>query len=123
VGCRIIRPDGEVRFVHSIVEAIRDDQGTPVRIAGATQDITEQVKAWELLRESEEHLKDAERLAQLGHWHWDLRDNRVSGSQEMFRIFGKPQNFMPSYEGFLQDLMPHDRERMEQLTDQRFSCE
>ena len=88
VEYRIIRPDGEVRFVRSIVEAIRDDQGAPVRLAGATQDITEQVEARELLRESEQHLKNAERLAQVGHWHWDLRANRVSGSEEVFRIFG-----------------------------------
>ena len=90
---RITRPDGEVRHVRSIVEAIRNDQGAPVRLAGATQDITERVKARELLRESEEHLKKAERLAQVGHWHWDLRANRVSGSEEMFRIFGKPANY------------------------------
>jgi PAS domain S-box-containing protein len=112
---RIIRPDGEVRHVRSIVEAIRNDKGVPVRLAGATQDITERVKARELLRESEEHLKKAERLAQVGHWHLDLRDNRVSGSEEMFRIFGKPNNYIPSYEGFLQDLMPQDRERLERL--------
>jgi two-component system, cell cycle sensor histidine kinase and response regulator CckA len=112
---RIIRPDGEVRHVRSIVEAIRNDEGAPVRLAGATQDITERVKARELLRESEEHLKKAERLAQVGHWHWDLRANRVSGSEEMFRIFGKPNNYIPSYEGFLQDLMPQDRERLGRL--------
>jgi PAS domain S-box-containing protein len=45
VEYRIIRPDGEVRFVRSIVQGIRDDQGVPVRITGATQDITEQVQA------------------------------------------------------------------------------
>src|SRR4029077_15243666 len=38
VEYRIVRPDGEVRFVRSIVEAIRNEQGPPVRIAGATQD-------------------------------------------------------------------------------------
>ena len=115
VEYRIIRPDGEARFVRSIVEVIRNDQGAPVRLAGATQDITEQVEARELLRESEQHLKNAERLAQVGHWHWDLRANRVSGSEEMFRIFGKPKNYIPSYEEFLQDLMPQDRERVERL--------
>jgi PAS domain S-box-containing protein len=38
---RIIRPDGEVRFVHSVFEALRNDQGMAVRIVGATQDITD----------------------------------------------------------------------------------
>jgi PAS domain S-box-containing protein len=112
---RIIRPDGEVRHVRSIVEAIRNDQGAPVRLVGATQDVSEQVKARELLRESEQRLKNAERIAQVGHWHWDVRANRVSGSEEMFRIFGKPDNYIPSYQGFLEDLTPQDRERVERL--------
>ena len=115
VEFRITQPSGSVRFVRSIVEAIRNDQGALVRIAGATQDVTEQVRARELLRESEKHLKNAERLAHLGHWQWDIRANRVSASEEMLRIIGKPQNYVPSYEDFLQDLVPQDRERVERL--------
>jgi len=45
VEYRIVRPDGEVRFVRSVVGVIRNDQDAPVRIVGATQDVTEQVKA------------------------------------------------------------------------------
>ncbi len=112
VEYRIIRPDGEGRFVRSIVEGIRDDQGVLVRISGATQDITEQVKARELLRESEGYLKNAASLAHVGYWQWDIKTNRVSGSDEMFRIFGKPQNYTPSYEDFLQTVIPQERERV-----------
>jgi PAS domain S-box-containing protein len=112
VEYRIIRPDGEVRFVRSIVEGVRDDQGVPVRITGATQDISEQVKARELLRESEGHLKNAARLAHVGYWQWDIQTNHVSGSDEMFRIFGKPQNYTPTYDDFLQTVIPQDRERV-----------
>ena len=112
VEYRIIRPDGEARFLRSIVEAIRDDQGVPVRITGATQDITEQVKARELLRESEGHLKNAARLAHVGYWQWDIQANHVSGSEEMFRIFGKPPTYTPSFDDFLQTVIPQDRERV-----------
>jgi PAS domain S-box-containing protein len=112
VEYRIIRPDGEVRFVRSIVEGVRDDQGVPVRITGATQDISEQVKARELLRESEGHLKNAARLAHVGYWQWDIQTNCISGSDEMFRIFGKPQNYTPNYDDFLQTVIPQDRERI-----------
>ncbi|MFL6354280.1 MAG: PAS domain S-box protein [Bryobacteraceae bacterium] len=54
---RIIRPDGETRFVRTVRAIIRNDQGVPVRLVGATQDITEQIKARELLRESEERFR------------------------------------------------------------------
>jgi PAS domain S-box-containing protein len=42
---RIVRPDGEVRFVRSVAEGIRNDQNTPIRIVGATQDVTDRKRA------------------------------------------------------------------------------
>jgi signal transduction histidine kinase len=84
-------------------------------LARMAADLIERARSEEKLSESEQHLKNAERLARVGHWQWDIRANRVSGSEEVFRIFGKPQNYIPSYEGFLQDLLPQDRERVERL--------
>ena len=84
-------------------------------LARMAADLIERSRAEEKLSESEQHLKNTERLARVGHWRWDIRANRISGSEEMFRIFGKPQNYIPSYEGFLQDLLSQDRERMERL--------
>ncbi len=42
---RIIRQDGEVRFVHELGEVILDENGEPVKMIGTTQDITERKKA------------------------------------------------------------------------------
>jgi len=81
-------------------------------LARLAADLIERSLAEDKLSESEEHLKNAERLAQVGHWQWDIRTNRVSGSDEMYRIFGKPRDYIPSYEGFLQDIVPPDREQM-----------
>jgi PAS domain S-box-containing protein len=118
---RIIRPDGEVRFVRAIVEAIRNDQGKAVRLTGATQDVTEQVVASELLRQSERRLKNAERLAHLGHWQWDLQNNHLIWSEECFHIFGQPSDYTPSLERLLQALVPEDRERVERETGHRLA--
>jgi two-component system, cell cycle sensor histidine kinase and response regulator CckA len=112
---RVVWPNGEERLIRSIVQSVRNDRDDTVRLIGATQDITEQTRAQERLRESEERLKNAERIARLGHWQWDIAANRVSGSEEMYRIFGKPPDFVPSYDGFLCDLSPRDRERMATL--------
>jgi PAS domain S-box-containing protein len=112
VEFRIIRPDGEVRFVRSMVEALRNDEGALVRFSGAAQDITEQVKATELLRESEARLTNAERMTHVGSWTWDIEPNRASWSEEMFRIMGQPREHKPSYDP--QAIAPADRERVEQ---------
>jgi PAS domain S-box-containing protein len=110
---RVVWPDGDERLIRSIVQSVRNDQDETVRLIGATQDFTEQTRAQDRLRDSEQRLKNAERIARLGHWQWDLATHRVSGSEEMYRIFGKPADFVPSYDGFLGRLSPRDRERME----------
>jgi two-component system, cell cycle sensor histidine kinase and response regulator CckA len=109
---RVIRPDGDMRYVRSVAEALRDDVGGPTRVVGATQDITEEVEARELAQESEDRLKRAERLAHVGNWSWDIHNNRVTWSEELFRIFGQPDDFEPSYEAFLQCTVPKDRDRI-----------
>ena len=42
---RIIRPDGSIRFVQSMAEAIRNTDGTLVRFSGALLDVTERKQA------------------------------------------------------------------------------
>jgi PAS domain S-box-containing protein len=44
---RIIRPNGEMRYLRSVIEAIRNDQGEPTRLVGATEDITDAKRAEE----------------------------------------------------------------------------
>jgi two-component system cell cycle sensor histidine kinase/response regulator CckA len=113
VEFRITLPDGEMRAIRSIVEAVRTGEDTVVRFAGATQDITEQVKATELLRESESRLKTAERMAHAGNWIFDVKTSRTSCSEGLYRILGLPRDHNPSYERVLQMMPPEDRGRVE----------
>jgi PAS domain S-box-containing protein len=53
VEYRIVRPNGEVRIIHSQGEVIRDDAGRPRRIFGTVQDVTERKRAEETLGKSE----------------------------------------------------------------------
>ncbi len=50
---RIVRPDGEVRVIHSRGRYITDEAGRPTKVIGAGQDITERVELEERLRESQ----------------------------------------------------------------------
>jgi PAS domain S-box-containing protein len=118
---RIIRPDGQVRFVRAVKEAIRNERGEIVRVTGATQDVTEQVAARELLRASEDRLKNSERLAQVGHWTWDFKTGHVSWSDELYRLFGQPRDFVPSLEEFLRAIIPQHRERVKEAIQGRLA--
>lgn len=49
---RIIRPDGRVRRLHSRAELIADADGTPLRLTGIAQDVTELHAAAEALHQA-----------------------------------------------------------------------
>ncbi len=51
---RFVRPDGTIRFLHTVGEVSRDESGKPRRMFGSVADITERKRAEEALRESEE---------------------------------------------------------------------
>ena len=50
---RIILPNGEIRTVHTRIKAYKDENGNPLRLLGATQDITERRQMEAALKESE----------------------------------------------------------------------
>jgi PAS domain S-box-containing protein len=49
---RIVRPDGEVRTVHSQGEVVRDASGRPLRLFGTVQDVTDRRRAEQAMIES-----------------------------------------------------------------------
>jgi diguanylate cyclase (GGDEF)-like protein/PAS domain S-box-containing protein len=64
----------------------------------------------ERLRKSEMQLAEAQQLAHLGSWSWDIQTNKVSWSDELYRSYGlKPQEFGTTYEAYLNYVHPEDR--------------
>ncbi len=56
-------------------------------------------------------LNEIESLAKIGHWELDLVSNKLSWSDEIYRIFGcKPQEFGATYELFLSFIPVEDKE-------------
>ena len=58
VDYRIVRRDGEIRYLHSDGEVTFDDAGRPLRMTGTNQDITDRKRVEEALRESEERYRE-----------------------------------------------------------------
>ena len=65
----------------------------------------------ERVRRSERRLAEAQQLAHLGSWHWDVAENVVIWSDVLYAIYGlDPLKFPATYEGFLERVHPADRE-------------
>ncbi len=77
--------------------------------------VREKRRAEEALRKSVASLAEAQRIAHLGNWDWDIVKNELSWSDEIYRIFGlTPQAFGATYEAFLNSVHPDDREFVKQ---------
>ena len=54
-----------------------DADGKPVAVVGISTDITDRKRAEDALRRSESNLAEAQQIAGVGSWHWDVRDRRA----------------------------------------------
>lgn len=68
-------------------------------------------EAKEKAEENESKLEEAQSLAHIGSWELDLVNNKLTWSDEIYRIFGcKPQEFGATYDAFLNFIHPDDRD-------------
>jgi PAS domain S-box-containing protein len=73
--------------------------------------VTERKEAEEALRRSQESLAEAQRMAHLGNWEWDLSTNEVWWSEEVFRIYGyRGRGFTPTLERLMEVVHPEERD-------------
>jgi PAS domain S-box-containing protein len=73
-------------------------------------EITERKQAEEKLKQSESQLAEAQRLAHIGSFDWDLRSNTVTWSDELYRIFGLQPGEIEVAGDAMTFIHPEDRE-------------
>ncbi|HSH58931.1 MAG TPA: PAS domain-containing protein [Acidimicrobiales bacterium] len=72
--------------------------------------------------EREEQLSEAQEVAKLGSWEWDVSTGEVTWSRELYRLMGvDPEDFTPFPEAILSLLHPDDRDIL--ATDMRRSLD
>jgi diguanylate cyclase (GGDEF)-like protein/PAS domain S-box-containing protein len=114
--------DGRRIDVSISMAPIRDAAGAIVGAAAFTRDISMRIAAEERLRRREAQLAEAQRLAALGSWEWDVVTGEVTWSPELFRILGRdPDRFTASYEAFFDTIHPSDREGARAATHETLS--
>jgi PAS domain S-box-containing protein len=106
----LIHKDGS-EVCTEVISFLNNNSMGNVEVIGTARDIGKRRKAELELKKSELMLKEAQKIAQLGHWELDIVNNKLSWSDEIYRIFELiPQEFDATYEGFLDTIHPEDRE-------------
>ena len=108
--CAFLRKDGSQVWVLLNSSPHYDDAGRYLGVVAMMSEITERKRIEEALYRREQQLAEAQRVAHIGSWEWDVAADHVSWSDELYRIFGLTarDDFNPTFEGFLARVHPDD---------------
>jgi len=95
-------------------------RGVPVGTGKRLDKVRQRVATWLTsllssrdLQESKARLEEAQRVAHIGYYEWNLIENRVIWSDESYRIFGlTPEEGPIDFDKVREMIHPDDRERV-----------
>jgi PAS domain S-box-containing protein len=88
-------PDGRQRIIFVRGITLPDDSGKTARLVAVVQDVTEIRRAQAQAQERESLLAQAEQLASLGSWEFDVTQQSFTWSAQMYRMLGLPPDGQP----------------------------
>ncbi|MGD1905619.1 MAG: PAS domain-containing protein [Leptolyngbyaceae cyanobacterium] len=119
---RIVRPDGDVRWLRDRSFGIRNTSGQMDRFGGIAEDITaqkqlefERQQVESTIQKREEHLSLALELGGVGSWDWQIQADTVTWNETHYRLFGyQPGEVASSHELWRRHIHPEDIDQAEQ---------
>jgi PAS domain S-box-containing protein len=113
VQMRIVRDDGQVRWIEERGLVQYDAQGNPTHMVGVTIDITDQKRKDEISRRTHRSLRLALQAARASTWQWDCLTNLIVVSDDAFELFGLPRGAPPTMDEWLERIHPEDRNQFQ----------
>ena len=104
--------DGKKRWVENRIFPVKDPDGEVIGLFGMAHDVTERREVLEKLRQSEESLLEAQRIAGIGSYVTDIKRGVWTSSEVMDHIFGIGKEYDRSVDGWALLVHPDDRESM-----------
>lgn len=84
------------------------------RLSIVIRDISDLKKVEEALRASEAMLKEAQKIAHIGHWELNFITNKLTWSEEVYNIYEvDPEQFEASFDAFFKLLAPKDKDKID----------
>jgi PAS domain S-box-containing protein len=105
---RIVRPNGEIRYIRCVGVPVVENESLK-KYVGSALDVTEQELVTQELRRREAYLAEAQRLSHTGSFGWNVLTDEHFWSDETFRIFEYENSWKISLPMILQRIHPQDR--------------
>lgn len=113
--------DGRIIKCEWFNTPLMDPQGEFGGVISLAQDVSEREHIARKLKQSESLLAEAQQVAHVGSWNWDIVNNAVFWSDEHYRIFGlEPQENALPLEFVLARVHPDDRPSVQKKIEQAF---
>jgi PAS domain S-box-containing protein len=123
--------DDVAHVTPQVVSPITETAGVPREQSGTVADVLperldqalrEKQAAEEALRDLQARVDNAQQLANMGDYDWEIATDSNTWSDQLFRIYGhEPAAFSPNYERFLSMIHPEDRERIKAIHQQAYA--
>ncbi|MBI5404259.1 MAG: PAS domain S-box protein [Ignavibacteriae bacterium] len=107
IEARLLRPDGEIRYVYGSGEMFYDEKGEIARMVGIYQDITERKIYEDSLRKSEERFKLASLASNDVIYDWDVAKKEGWFSDNYHKVFGYKEKTV-KFDEFKKNIHPDD---------------
>jgi PAS domain S-box-containing protein len=108
---RALRRSGEEFPAEASIAKTVGERGIVLTVV--LRDVTERKRTQEQLESRERELANAQKIAHLGSWAWDISADTVQWSDEMYRIYGLEIGFPVDFERVLERVHPADRALMQ----------
>ena len=110
------KADGTLIPVEISLAPIETPEGTLV--TAAIRDVSERLRVRDQLRHHEIHLREAQRLAHLGSWEFDMASGAVHWSDELYRMYGLETGAPVDLENLMAFVHPDDQDLMQAIVDE-----
>src|SRR5271154_4277746 len=111
---RIVRPEGEIRYIRCVGVPSAESQGLK-KFVGSAIDVTEHELLTQELRRREAYLAEAQKLSHTGSFGWRPDTGEIVWSDETYRIFEYDPVEKPTISTALQRTHPQDRALIQQV--------
>ncbi|MBO6522417.1 MAG: PAS domain-containing protein [Balneolaceae bacterium] len=105
----VVGVGGKVITIDFSIIPIFDDDGKVIYLVPEGRDITERIELEGEVALSTSRLIEAQKIARIGNWNWDMKEDSIIWSDQNYEVFGQKKSFKPNFNDLNKLIHPDDR--------------